>query len=259
MRGGKPCGMKPYDKPPRYAPNVVNKKRFAKAPWNGKIPACPVRKITPRKVSPLTSKSTSIRRSSPPARQMSSNNFDPKNFPFIVLEKGREIGRGKESVVYKYENKAVKIYDDNFDVRDVQNNIDFLTCNRKTGVVPLIYRSSAKYGWIEMELLPSSEYHTLKSTVKQASASYRESLLDALTKARAQLPANVEYKDMKNFNNIAVRHNKQGHVTDVKFFEGGVTARYNDKLRGRQYVADMAALLNMRRYCNKNQYCNIRT
>ncbi len=244
MLGGNPCGLAPYDSPPRYAPNAFNKKRFA-----GNIPECPKQR---KRKSPQKS----------PRKRISSSSGETTeeeftDFPHKVIQRGIELGRGKESVVYRFGGKAVKVFDDNFSQRKVQENINFLTRNRKSGAVPKIYRSSAVDGWIEMEKL--SDYTPLTNVAKNKSQDYRASLLDALVTARKKLPSDTEYKDMKKLDNIAVRHDSKGMVKDVKFYEGGVAVTYNDKLRGQQYVSDMAAILHAKRFCKGNKYCNIQT
>lgn len=252
MKGGKPCGLAPWDSPPRYAVNSFNRRRFRGAPWHGAIPTCPPRKTSKKRLPPPKMKAEKRLSSSP--RKVSSESeseetMPASEFPHFIISHGKEIGRGRESVVYAYKGKAVKIYDSNFKRANVQQNIDFLVQNRESGVVPRIYGSSVRHGWIEMELL--TNYQTLKSTstVRQKSKEYRKSLLDALKVARSRLPPNVEYKDLKNLRNIAVRLDSAGKlVTSVKFYEGGAAVYYHDKLRGRQYIADMAAELNMKKY-----------
>jgi predicted Ser/Thr protein kinase len=273
MKGGKPCGLAPYDSPPRYAPNAFNRRKFAGPPWNGKIPACDKRKTTPRrspptrKRSPVKStqarkrspvkKTPTVRRKSPvkktPIAEDSTEDDDDSNFALKVVKYGKELGRGKESVVYLYGGKAVKVFDDYTTRNKIIDNIEFLKQGKNSGVVPIIYNYSISGGWIEMENL--SGYVALGNDVKSKSKTYRASLLRALITARKELKNNVEYRDMRKLDNIAARHDKNGMVIDVKFYEGGKMVKYTDQLRGQQYIKDMASDLKVTNFCKTNTYC----
>ena len=160
-----------------------------------------------------------------------------------VFTQGRQIGAGAQATVWEYNSNAWKIFKVPFRAGAVSENIEFLRANKLTGVVPKLLYSNKDWGYIKMQLL--HDYNPLPKNVDSHSRRYRSSLLKEIAKARSKLPKDVRFGDLKKFDNIAVRHKRNGMVSSVKFYEGGTHRRYYDNLRAQAYVIEMASLLNM--------------
>lgn len=162
-----------------------------------------------------------------------------------IFTKGKQIGAGKQATVWLYDRTVWKIFQVPFSASAVKSNIKFLQKNKDSGVVPKIKYHNADWGYIKM--LHLSNYQPLGRDVVNRSVAYRVLLLKALALARSKLPKNVQYGDLKNPDNIAVRHTKNGMVAQAKFYEGGTATKYSGKNRARVYVIEMAKDLRITR------------
>lgn len=223
--GGYPCGWLPkWRTPPRYADNRANRIRFL-----GQTPP----------TCPSSSKRLGSQRK---RRKRTLSQGRAINFVKLV-QQGKRLGQGTQSIVYEYKNTAVKVFDrKNRDAFDA--NVAFLKRFTKTGAVPRFLDANASSAWIQMQLLrnyqPLSSLHPLKLP-----ATEREKILMAIAKARAKLPNNLSFSDLRNLSNIAYK--LKGGRYSIKFYEGGVIHKEHDSLQTRVYVDEMASALKITR------------
>ena len=234
--GGKPCGAPPWNKPKRYAPNKQNEAKFKEYPWMGIFPECPL--------SSNKRDLAKVPRVREPQNQMELGR--DWLIRQAVLNKGKFLGRGKEATVYAYRGAAYKIFNLPLKDQKIQDNITFLLEYRLTGVVPRFFESSAAAGWICMQNLQSSFFFPLSSQVLKKSKEHRYALLKHLAKARSILSADIDYHDLKKWDNIAVKYHK-GMPIAVKFYERGPITHYHDhRLQVHEYIKEMASNLRIK-------------
>lgn len=224
--GGSPCGLPPWHSPKRYANNRYNLR------WKRANKSCTPRKVV-RRGAKLPSPKTSRRKTTPKQPVVDT-----------ILSRGKELGRGRQSVVYEYKGYAWKIFDDTSTSSMVQQNINFLRANRNTGSVPKMYDANAREGWIKMELL--EDYTPLSSVVNLKAPEYKEQLLRKIARARSKMSKSTEFTDMTKWGNIGVKHDATGRPLRVKFYEGGRSDEYSDNLRAWLFVKEMAGKLRIK-------------
>ena len=184
--------------------------------------------------APKLKRSTSPKRTpsySPKLKRSASPKRTPSPEP--ELRRGgawERIGQGKQAWIGRRGQRVRKQYKDYGVerlrvVEDFADNLAFLKNNQATGRVPELFDWDSEEGWIEMRYL--SDYEPLKTYNRAKRAQLKANLaplLRELYQARLDIgPAGVDYTDMANLGNIAVRL----EPLSVKFYEGGRIAASN--------------------------------